>query len=371
MQRFRHLDWVLILAVVPLLIFGLFTMKSLGGSDYYFWRQLEWIGVGFVVLIVATLTDWRLFKSSIVILSLYAVAVALLGGLVVLGHTTRGVQSWFYIGSAGVEPVEVAKLALMLLLAKYFSGRHVEIALARHIIVSMLYLILPLGLVFVQPDIGSAAILLFLWMCMVLFAGMNMKQIAFFGALGVCGVLVGWFLLLQPYQKARVASFLQPERDPRGSGYHAIQAMIAVGSGGVWGKGVGYGTQSRLNFLPESETDFVFAAFAEEWGLVGVTMIFISFGVIFWRIIKIALGAPENFPRLVAMGVGFLLLGHIIIHVGMNVGLLPITGIGLPFMSYGGSFLVLLMALLGILESIAIRSSIRGYEDTGSLVLSP
>lgn len=370
MKFFRHVDWLLILGVIPLLVFGLFTMKSLSGDDYFFSRQLFWIVIGFSIFVVFMMIDWKSLKSSSVILTLYFSGVGLLVFLSVVGYVTRGAQSWLYLGPAAIEPVELIKFFLILLFAKYFSGRHVEIALSRHIVISFLYLCIPLVLVFLQPDFGSAAILVFIWGNMLLFAGMNARQIGMLLLLGVVAGFIGWFMLLAPYQKTRIVAFLQPEHDPRGSGYHAIQAMIAVGSGGVWGKGVGYGTQSRLHFLPESQTDFIFAAFAEEWGLVGICFVFLSFAVIFWRIIHIAIHAPDNFSKLFGLGFAFLLMGHIIVHIGMNVGFLPITGIGLPFMSYGGSFLVMLMASLGLLESIAIRSSIKAYEDGGSLQLT-
>lgn len=372
MRALRSFDWLLVVSIAPLLVFGLLTMKSLSGDDYFFNRQLIWIVVGFVVLAAFTYIDWRSLKSSFVILTLYGLGVLLLALLAIVGFATRGAQSWFYIGSAAIEPVEPIKFVLVILFAKYFSRRYVEIALWRHIAISFLYLAPPLVLVFLQPDFGSAAILFFLWISMLVFSGLTFRQIVSFAALGSAAALLGWFFLLQPYQKTRIVAFLQPERDPERSGYHAIQAMIAVGSGGVWGKGVGYGTQSRLKFLPESQTDFMFAAFAEEWGLVGVLALFVCLGFLFWRILRISIRAPDNFSKLLGLGVCFLLLGHIVIHIGMNLGLLPITGIGLPFMSYGGSFLVALMAATGILESIALRSSdVKAYSGEEIIVVSP
>lgn len=371
MFQWRYIDWLLIIAIIPLLIFGLFTMKSLGGDDYYFRRQLIWIVVSFCVMGAFMFIDWRALKSGAVILFLYTSGVGVLLLLMVLGRVTRGAQSWLYIGGAAIEPVELIKFILILLFAKYFSGRHVEIALWRHIVISFFYLAVPLVLVLTQPDFGSATILIFIWVSMILFSGLRIRQILMLGTVGAITIVVCWFVILHPYQKQRIISFIQPEHDPRGSGYHAIQAMIAVGSGGIWGKGVGYGTQSRLHFLPESQTDFIFAAFTEEWGLAGVILIFSAFALLFWRIIRIISRAPDNFSKLTGLGIGFLLLGHIIIHIGMNLGLLPITGIGLPFMSYGGSFLLILMAQLGLLESIAIRSSIKAYEDEGTLLIVP
>lgn len=372
MRLIRRMDWMLIGALVPIFIFGLLTMKSMSGDDYFFQRQLMWIGIGLAAMMGALMIDWRHLKSSVTILALYGLGVGLLILLSLVGLVTKGAQSWFYIGSIALEPVELIKLSLILVFAKYFSGRYVEMALWRHLIISFLYLSVPLVLVFIQPDFGSAAILFFIWISMVLFAGLTSRQLILLILIGVVGGAIGWAFVLKPYQKTRVIAFLQPESDPLKSGYHSIQAMIAVGSGGLWGKGVGYGTQSRLHFLPEHQTDFMFAAFAEEWGLVGVAMLFIFFAIFFWRVIRISVRAPDNFSKLFGLGVCFLLVGHIFIHVGMNLGLLPITGIGMPFMSYGGSFLVTLMAAVGIIQSIAVRSSdIKAYEAHESILLAP
>jgi rod shape determining protein RodA len=372
LRHLRHVDWVLIFAILPILIFGLLTMKSLGDDDYFFNRQIIWIGVGFLIMAITASFDWRELKSSSVILALYAFGVLLLVGLYVMGLTTRGASSWYYFGTTAFEPVELIKLFLILVFAKYFSRRYVEIAMTRHIAISFLYLSVPLVLVFAQPDFGSASILFFIWLSMLVFSGLRLKQVVSFATIGIVIATIGWLFLLAPYQQARIVSFFNPESDPRGSGYHAIQAMIAVGAGGLYGKGVGYGTQSRLNFLPESETDFMFAAFAEEWGLLGVSVLFLAFSLLFWRIMRISRRSPDNFSKLYGLGVSFLLVGHIAIHVGMNLGLLPVTGIGLPFMSYGGSSLIILMASLGVLQSIAIRSSeIKAYEKDDPIGYSP
>lgn len=371
-RHLRYIDWLLIAAIVPLLTFGLLTMKSLSGDDYFFNRQIIWICVSFGVMALAASIDWRSIKSSFFILLLYGFSVTLLIILAIIGLATRGAQSWFYFGTTAFEPVELVKLSLILVFAKYFSRRYVEIAMMRHIAISFLYLAVPVFLVFSQPDFGSSAILIFVWLSMLLFSGMRFRQIM---AFVTAGILVGaacWVFLLAPYQKARVISFFGPESDPRGSGYNAIQAMIAVGSGGLWGKGVGLGTQSRLDFLPESETDFMFAAFAEEWGFVGITVIVLFYGLLFWRILRISGRSPDNFSKLFGLGICFLLVGHMAIHVGMNMGIVPVTGIGLPFMSYGGSFLLMLMAALGILQSIAIRSSeIKAYQENSPIGHGP
>ena len=196
---------------------------------------------------------------------------------------------------------------------------------------------------------GWALIFAAVWLGMIMFSGVSKKHLFGVILIAVLGILISWFYLLAPYQKARVFTFLNPFADPQGAGYNALQARIAVGSGGLWGRGVGYGTQSRLEFLPEHETDFIFAAFAEEWGFFGVTVLFALFGILFWRILKASMSGGSNFEKLFGVGILFLILSHFVIHIGMNVGLLPVTGLSLPFLSYGGSHTLTLLAGLGIL----------------------
>ena len=347
---------------MPIVSFGLVTMKSVGGPegtlDYFFYRQIFWIVIGLAVFFIFSALDWRIFESNTFFLvALWGIGVILLGVLLLSGIAVKGAQSWFRFSLFSIEPSEFVKLVLILILAKYFARRHVEIALWRHIVVSFFWISVPLSLVILQPDIGSAAVFIFLWGGIVLFSGINLKQ---FLLLSVATILIGisaWMMLLEPYQKSRIISFLNPAFSRGGVGYHAAQSVIAVGSGGFWGKGVGYGTQSRLRFLPESETDFIFASFVEEWGFFGALFLFVLWGVVFWRLFLAALLAEGNFAKLVVLGIIILLASHIIIHTAMNVGLLPITGISFPFMSYGGSFLITLMAALGIVESIIMRSS--------------
>jgi len=274
-------------------------------------------------------------------------------GLLFAGETVRGTRAWIGFGLFSLEPAEPIKLVLILLLAKYFSRRHVEIAHAKHIIVSGLYSLLLALLVFLQPDLGSALIFGAIWLGMILVSGVSKRHLLAVLLIAVLLGWVSWVYILEPYQQARILTFLDPFRDPRGAGYNALQSMIAVGSGGVFGRGVGYGIQSRLEFLPEHETDFIFAAFAEEWGLLGVTIIFIFFGLAFWRILKAAGKGESNFEKLFGIGLFFMLLSHFVIHVGMNIGFLPVTGISLSFLSYGGSHTITILAGLGVLMGMA------------------
>jgi rod shape determining protein RodA len=284
-----------------------------------------------------------------VILGIYLLLVALLFLVGIVGSVFQGARGWFDLGFFAVQPADPMKLALILILAKYFSRRHVEIAHPKHIIISGLYALLPFFLVLLQPDFGSAVILFAIWFGMTVVSGISKKHLFLILGAGVLAFGMLWFFVLEPYQKARIVTFIDPMQDIRGAGYNAYQSAVAVGSGELWGKGIGYGTQSRLKFLPEYQTDFIFASFAEEWGFVGVALLLVCFGVIVWRILAAALVGGTNFETLFALGFAVFLMVQFTIHVGMNIGLLPVTGQTLPFMSYGGSHLVTEFAGLGIL----------------------
>ncbi len=353
-SRLPDIDWILFLSTLPLLAGGLITMRELGrgmssGGDYFFNRQLIWIGISFLVFFLFSRVDWRFLRRGETLALYWGVMVGVLAVLLVLGKTVRGAASWISLSFFSIEPSDLVKLLTILILAKYFSRRHVEIGNIRHIIVSGFYVFIPAILVFLQPDFGSAIILFFIWLGMIVVSGVSKKHLLLVFLLFSLIFGASWFFVFKPYQKERVLTFLHPLRDVRGSGYNAYQSMIAVGSGQVLGKGIGLGTQSRLEFLPEHQTDFIFAAFAEEWGLVGVAFIFIFFGIIIWRILKISFLGQTNFESLFGMGLAIFLMSHFIIHIGMNIGMMPVTGITLPFMSYGGSHMITVFAGLGIL----------------------
>jgi rod shape determining protein RodA len=273
----------------------------------------------------------------------------LLALILVIGEVTLGAQSRFDLGFFSFQPSDPAKLVLIMVLAKYFSKRHVEIGDLRHVIVSGIYAFLIFGLVFVQPDFGSGIIIASIWFGLVLVAGISWKHLGSVIMLGVIAFSGLWLFGFQDYQKERILTFLHPLADIRGAGYNAYQSTIAVGSGQLMGKGVGYGTQSKLQFLPEYETDFIFAAYAEEWGFVGVMFLFALYGVVIIRILRIALRAETNFERIYGSGVAILFTSHFLVHIGMNIGLLPVTGTTVPFLSYGGSHLITEFIALGVL----------------------
>lgn len=352
-------DWLLMGAVLLLIALGALSLFSLSGvsSFSYFKRQLVWLGIGLLTLFLASFFDFRMFKTQgFVVLIFYLVTVALLALVLLLNLKIRGVEAWLKLGGLVIQPVEPAKLALIILLAKFFSRRHIEIYRIRHLIVSGIYLFLPASLVLLQPDMGSTLILVAIWAAIVIFSGMKFRHFAILLILFSLLSVSAWSFTLKPYQKARITTFLNPYSDEKGAGYQMIQSMIAVGSGMVWGKGLGYGSQTHLLFLPEAETDFIFAAFAEEWGLVGTGTMLILFFIVIWRIIVIGMRAADNFSRLYTLGFAALIFAQTFIHIGMNMGLMPITGLTLPFVSYGGSSLVTLLIGVGILQNIKINS---------------
>ena len=349
-QRYAGIDWILFLATIPLLVAGLISMRSFGGeSDYYFTRQLFWIGISFFVFFAFSLVDWRFLRKSELLAGFFVLMSFFLAALLVLRHTVKGAASWFDLGFFSVEPVDPLKILVILILAKYFSRRHIEIANIRHIILPSLYVFIPAFLVFLQPDFGSFIIIFLIWLGMMLVSGINKKHLLFIFLIAVVTLASAWLFVFKPYQKARILTFVDPARDTRGAGYNALQSMIAVGSGRFFGKGIGFGSQSRLEFLPEHQTDFIFAAFAEEWGFVGALFVFLFYGIIIWRIFRIAALGRSNFESLYGIGTAIFLMAHFFVNVGMNIGIMPITGTTLPFLSYGGSHMLTVYAALGIL----------------------
>ena len=342
-------DWLLLFFTVPLLLMGLLTMSSFGGDNYFFDRQLIWITASLIVFFATSFIDWRFLRRSGMVTGLYFLAIFFLLLLFALGRISNGAQSWFNLFGVSFQPADLMKIAMIFLLAKFFTRRHVEIAHWRHIIVSGLYTLIPFGLVLIQPDFGSALIIFMIWLGMIVVAGVPKRHLVVLLGLGLISFSVAWLFVFHPYQKQRVMTFIDPLADVRGAGYNAYQSKVAFGSGQVLGKGVGFGTQSRLKFLPEYQTDFIFSSFAEEWGFVGVLLAFFLYGAIIWRILKTASLGASNFETLFGVGLAIYLMSHFIVHIGMNIGIMPVTGLPLPFMSYGGSHLMMEFAGLGIL----------------------
>ncbi len=357
MQRFLHsiihdTDWFIVALTLPIVGAGLVTMTSFTGPDHYFARQFLWVIISIIAFLVISQFDVRFLKKTEVLVGLFGFFSFVLVILFVLGHTAKGAQSWFSFGGFSFQPSDIMKLIVVLILAKYFSRRHVEIAHFKHVFISGIYALIPFLLVFLQPDFGSAIIIFFIWIGMALVSGISKRHLLLLGILCLGVFTVLWLFLFKPYQKDRIINFIHPLTDVRGSGYNAYQSTIAVGSGQLVGKGVGFGTQSRLQFLPEYQTDFIFAAFTEEWGFVGALFILLLYGIVIWRILTTSLYGASNFEMLFGVGVAIYFMSHIIINIGMNINVMPVTGITLPFMSYGGSHLLAEFAALGILSSM-------------------
>jgi rod shape determining protein RodA len=363
MQQWRSLfsgfDFILVGASLALVGLGLITMYSPVGTQTFFDRQLIWIGVSIIALLVTLIPDYRFLRSGYTAFLCFVVAVALLVLVLLFGEITLGAQSRFDFGWFSFQPSDPAKLALIVVLAKYFAKRHEEIGDFRHILISGVYAVIIFGLVFLQPDFGSAIILFFIWLGMVLVSGIKIRHLLTVGVLGAGVFALMWQFVFFEYQKERIATFINPLADIQGAGYNAYQSMVAVGSGQIWGRGIGYGTQSKLQFLPEYETDFIFAAYAEEWGLVGVVILFGLFAVVVWRLLLHATNGATNFERLFAAGVCMLFVAHFFVHIGMNIGLLPVTGTTIPFLSYGGSHLLTEFIAIGMVLGMRRYGQIR------------
>jgi rod shape determining protein RodA len=348
-EKNTGIDWILFVSTLPLLGAGLVTMNSFTGDSTYFFKQSIWICIALLLFFTLSFIDFRFLRKTWVSVSLFIGSCTLLILLFAVAKVTKGAISWFNLGIFSVQPSDPIKLVIVIILAKYFSRRHIEIANIRHILISGLYAFIIFSLVLIQPDFGSAIIIFFIWFGMVLTSGLSKKHLI---ALIITGIVVFtglWNFGFKDYQKNRIKNFIDPTADIHGTGYNAYQSTIAVGSGQLWGKGVGYGTQSRLKFLPEYQTDFIFSAYAEEWGFIGVLILFTFFGIVIWRIILIAMYGETNFEILFGSGIALLIIIHFFINIGMNIQLLPVTGTTLPFLSYGGTHLLTEFAGLGVL----------------------
>jgi rod shape determining protein RodA len=365
-RKVAHIDWIMFGALVPIMGSGLLTMNSFSDANALFNRQVIWIVVSLTVFFLLSQVNFQFLRSTKVVTGLFLFATSLLVGLFILGAVVKGAKSWFHVGSVAFEPADLAKLALIVLLSKYFSRRHIEIANIRHILVSGFYTAVVFVLVAVQPDFGSALVVGLIWIGMVFISGISKKHLIAAFLLAVVSFSLLWSFGFKQYQKDRILTFVHPLTDISGKGYNAYQSMVAVGSGELLGKGVGYGTQSRLQFLPEYQTDFIFAAFAEEWGFFGALMLVLLYALFISRLLIGAMRGATNFEVLFGVGLTIFFLSHILINMGMNIGLMPVTGIPIPFMSYGGTHLLLSFVGLGIFMGMRKYARAEGRSVTSN-----
>ncbi|MFO7806873.1 MAG: rod shape-determining protein RodA [Candidatus Moraniibacteriota bacterium] len=355
LSNILKIDWVLFFAVAFLTALGLLAIYSFsitfqGEGWSNFQKQLVFLGGGIFLFLFCFLVDYRIWKNYSKFL--YGVGVLLLGAVLIFGVTVRGTSGWFDLGFANFQPVELMKVLLVIVLAGYlsrFSGRKVGL---KGLVVSFLIMLIPVLLVLKQPDFGSAMVLAIIWIFMIFFAGIDKRVFFSLVLLAIAAFILSWSMFLKDYQKDRIEAFVNPQADPLRGGYNVIQSMVAIGSGGLTGKGIGYGSQSQLNFLPEKHTDFIFAAIAEESGFLGASLVLFFFGVFFYRLFKIALHSKDEFGKLLVMGFFGMFSFHVIVNIGMNLGVMPVAGLSLPFLSYGGSFLLVGFISLGLIMSV-------------------
>lgn len=356
LNLFKRMDWTLIAAVFFLVCFGLAAIYSVAlgqglGEFLNFQKQLLWLIVGLIAMFIVANLNYHYWQK----VSWFGYVLALILLILVLsplGSTIRGSRGWFDLGWFSFQPVELMKIFLIVVLAGIYSRYSRSTGSFWQLAFVALAMLMPLGLVMLQPDFGSGMILFFTWFISFVLVAKRKRHIIMIIFLIAAMFLFAWFFVFQDYQKERIQTFVNPSLDPLGSGYNVRQSIIAVGAGRMLGRGLGFGSQSQLKFIPESQTDFIFAVIAEEMGFVGVMFVLGFFGLIFWRIYKIAVGAPDDFGMFFSLLVMILLFVHVFINIGMGVGLLPVTGISLPFVSYGGSFLVTTMILVGVVLNI-------------------
>jgi rod shape determining protein RodA len=351
LKLFRKADPFLLLSMLLLSTFGL--MVILSSNPEAFRRQLLFVLSGFLLYFLAAVFDYRWLKKIAV--PIFVGVIIFLLAVVFGGTVSRGARRWLELGGLGFQPSEFTKPALVILLAVVLESRVVRRMSLRVFVVSLLITFVPAVLVFLQPDLGTAVILLAVWGGAILASGVRMRYLLGLAFAVVLSAVPIWSLLKE-YQRQRILYFFNPAADPLGGGYNVLQSMIAVGSGRFWGRGFGRGTQSHLKFLPEHYTDFVFATLAEEWGFVGVVLLFFLFGLLLVRILKVALNAKDDLGSLLAVGVFTVILTQFFVNVGMNMGIMPVTGVPLPLISYGGSSVWMTMISLGLVQSVAMRS---------------
>ncbi|MBU4283643.1 MAG: rod shape-determining protein RodA [Nanoarchaeota archaeon] len=352
-------DSLLFLSLFVLIALGLLVLWSISSQDaapfFSLKKQLVFLAISICAFFVFSFLDWRIFNSSQLILFLYFLSLVLLVVVLFFGDKSSGVAGWFNFGLFSLQPIEIAKLSLIIILAKYLSSRHLEIWQFRHLLISGAFTFIPMALITAQPDLGGAMIFGAIWLGLVFISGIRFKQIILLVIIFALIAGLSWSFLLKPYQQSRILSFLYPQEDPLGSGYNREQALIAIGSGRIFGRDLGWGSQTNLRFLPLAKTDFIFASLAESLGLFGVSVLLICFLFIFYRLVIWANTFSYNFCKLFTIGFTIKLLIGVFVNIGMNLGLLPIVGIALPFISAGGSHLLIDFIGLGIINSMIIH----------------
>jgi len=356
LKSLRYFDILIFGSSMLLLFLGLLMIFSTTSADSgltLVLRQALFGGIGLVGMFALAFYDYRNLKK--VTPWLYLAVVGLLLLVYFAADPIRGSARWIDLGFFRLQPAEFAKLAMIIVMAKFLDQHGEKLKDLRYVLLSGVYLAVPAVLILIEPDLGSAMIVFFVWFGMLVFSRMRKWHLLGLVILLAAVAVGSWFTVLQDYQKQRVYTFLDPASDPQGQGYNVLQSIIAVGSGQLWGRGVGRGLQSQLDFLPERQTDFIFASTAEELGFLGSAIILALYLLIFFRLIKTCRRARDNFGMYLSLGVLIMLFSQVMINIGMNTGLMPVTGIPLPLMSLGGSSLITTLLSLGVVQSVVAR----------------
>lgn len=372
MRRFfellKHFDWPLFAAVFILAMLGLVLIYSTTTAELVrfspeFGKQLIAFSIGLVLIFALSFLDYSVFKNFAY--WLYGFLILLLTLVLIFGRQIRGTKGWFDLGFFQFQPAELGKFVLLIILAKYFASVAGKTSRMQFVVVSGVLVFIPFVLVLIQPDLGSALVYLALWLGLLFFSGLKRSHSLIIILSGLIIAWFSWTFILRAYQKGRIISFINPNADPLKTGYNLIQSKIAIGSGGIFGRGLGHGSQSQLRFLPEQHTDFIFAVLTEELGFVGGFLLLFLFFLVLARIIKIGRNSRDEFGIMAAIGAVFIFVFELFVNIGMNLGILPVVGVPLPFVSYGGSAIIISLAVVGLIESIMLRG--RKVEETETL----
>ncbi|NCF75191.1 MAG: rod shape-determining protein RodA [Xanthomonadaceae bacterium] len=357
-KNLYRFNWGLLTITLILISFSLLILYSLDlGNEnnlFFFKKQLAFVGLGILLFFVFNAIDYKIFKTYSY--WIYLFSLFLLTAVLFFGKSIHGTQGWFVIGNFQFQPVEISKIALIIVLSRFFSIKAYEIKTIQFITLSGILLAPSLILVMRQPDLGSAIILFILWFGMLLVSGIKKKHLFFISLSLITIFIFAWFFGLQEYQKARILTFLNPSSDPLKTGYNVIQSKIAIGSGQIFGRGFSFGTQSQLNFLPEAHTDFILSSLAESLGFLGITLILFFYGLFFYIIIKKLKTVYDDFGIFLIIGILIYFISQIFLNIAMNIGMAPVIGIPLPLLSYGGSSLIITFIMLGIVSSVLTKN---------------
>jgi rod shape determining protein RodA len=363
-RSWRRLDLWLVLCALALVGFGLVLLRSATLlSDAAVSRQLLvqglYAGAGLLLMLALAFVDYRVIGTLSPVL--FVVTLGLLAFVDVAGQTRYGAQRWIGVGPLSFQPSELAKVTTVVCLARYWASREASAHRLRTLLLSVPIVAVPIALVYGQPDLGTSLVLAAVWLGTAFAAGVPLKWLGSSLAVPLFGFPLLW-RVMHDYMRRRLTTFLAPEKDPLGEGYNLIQAKISVGSGGWWGRGLGNGTQTQLNFLRVQHSDFIFAVLGEELGFMGAVGLLTLYGLLFRRCLRVAGQSRDTFGRLLAAGVTSMLFFQAFVNIAMNIGLLPVTGIPLPFISAGGSSLVSIFGCLGLLQSVLVHSQARRYD---------